>query len=212
MHEEFIKYLKGYKANQFIIREGEEDEDFFCLLKGKVGIWKGPPGDPDQLIKIGEISEKGSYFGEMSTLLNEIRTASIVAVDDVKVLKFPGEMLPNMIMKQPKLGLKLCIALANRLKGSTNKQQDIAQQRNEIRLDATNQTLYAKDHYQKLFVLLTAIQAQLQHPQLKSVVEFMSHDKLLQGKALRIDNDFFKDVPECLIDPVKQFYSDKVVS
>lgn len=202
---DFIKYLKVHKPQEFIIAEGGEEQDFFCLLQGAVGIWKGDPEDKDNMVKIGELSEKGAYFGEMSFLLQEPRTASILAEGNVKVLKFPGEMLPQMVMKHPKLGLKICTALADRLKGTTMKHQDIAKQRNVLRTDATNQLLHAKETFQKMFVILSAIQTQFQNPFLKSAMEYMAQDKLLQGgRKMRLDDKFYHDLPPRLVDILKR--------
>jgi CRP-like cAMP-binding protein len=202
---DFIKYLKVYKSHDALIVEGEDDKDFYCLLQGKVGVWKGDLADRESLVKVGEIGEKGAYFGEMSYLLQEPRTASILAEDTVKVLKFPGDMLPQMVMKQPKLGLKICTALADRLKGTTIKQQDIAQQRNILRSDATNQLLHAKEVFQKMFFILNAIQNQFQNPFLKAALEYMSQDKLLHGgRKIRVDDKFLHDLPTRLVDLLKK--------
>jgi len=226
MHKEFIKYLKTYSPNEPLIEEGADDTDFFCLLQGKVGIWKdgseeeeeeGKAMKPTETvekkpIKIGEIEEKGTYFGEMSALLNEHRTASIAALEEpVRVLKFPGEMLPQMMVKQPKLGLKLCTALADRLRGTKTRQQKVSIERNEIRDDATNQFLHAKEAFQKVFVMATTIQKQLQNPNLKLIIEYMTHDKLLQGgRKIRINEDFLEDIPPGLIEPIRRAYADKL--
>lgn len=208
MHDEFNKYVKTYKPNAFLVKEGDEDTSFYCLLEGKVGIWKGNPSDRDALVKIGELGEKGTYFGEMSVLLDEPRTASILAMEEpVKALCFPGDMLSAMMLKQPKLGLKICTALANRLRGATRRQQEVAQERNEIRDDATSQFLYARQQFQKVFVMLTTIQTRIQNQDLKAVIEYMSRDKLLQGgKKIRVNEDFLEDIPTQLYDSVKQTY------
>ncbi|MCB1135499.1 MAG: cyclic nucleotide-binding domain-containing protein [Chlamydiia bacterium] len=212
MHQEFIKYVKTYKPGQFLIKEGEQDGSFFCLVQGTVSIWKGPPEQKDKMIKVGVISDKGTYFGEMSPLLGESRTASIIATDQVKVLKFPGEMLPQMIVKQPKLGLKLCTALADRLRGTTTQQVQTSEHRNQLRDDATSQDLHAREQFQKLFVMLTAVQQNIQQPLLKSVVEYMSTDKLLQGgRKLRIDDRFLETIPELLKEPICKAYPQRVV-
>jgi len=209
MHEEYIKYLKVYHNDDVIISEGGKDQDFFCLLSGTVAIWKGDPDNKPEWVRIDEISESGTYFGEMGALLQEPRTATAVAVDTVKTLKFPGTMLPQMILKQTKLGLKLCTALADRLKGSTTKQQNVIMQRNEIRDDATQQFLHGKESFQKLFMILTAIQTQLQHPFLKTVIEYMSRDTLLQGgRKIFLDDEFFEDIPEEISDLIKKAYAD----
>jgi len=212
MHEEFIKYLKSYKENQFLIKEGGNDTDFYCLLQGKIGIWKGDPEDRDNLVKLGEIEKKGTYFGEMSTLLEETRTASVIALTDVKVFKFPGEMMSQIILQQPSLGLKLCTALAERLRGSTNKQQDIALQRNEIRDDATQQFLHAKESYQRLFIMISATEFQLRNPLVKAIVEHMSRDNLFRGgRRIRIDKEALEEMPECIAEVVKKAYADSLI-
>lgn len=202
---DFIKYLKVYKPHEALIVEGTDEKDFFCLLQGKVGVWKGDLEVRESLVKVGEIADKGVYFGEMSFLLQEPRTASILAEDSVKVLKFPGDMLPQMVMKQPKLGLKICTALADRLKGTTMKQQDIAQQRNVLRSDATNQLLHAKEVFQKFYFILTVIQQQFQNPFLKALLEHLSHEKLLQGgRKIRVNEEFLHDLPPRLVDLLKK--------
>jgi CRP-like cAMP-binding protein len=212
MHEEYIKYLTAYKPEDFLIAEDDSTDDFFCLLSGEVGIWKGDPKDRKNMVKVGEMKEPGSYFGEMSSLLGEHRTASILAISDVKALKFPGEMLPQMLLKQPRLGLKLCTALADRLRGTTTRQEKIAVQRNEIRDDATSQFLGAKESFQKLFVMLTSIQAQLQHPLLKSSIKYMAEDPLIQGgKRLRFNEEFISDMPTDVTELVRRAYADNFV-
>ncbi len=209
MSEDLVKYLKTYQANEVLIREGNDQNDFFCLIEGRVGIWKGSPENREKQVKIGELVEKGTYFGEISCLIKEPRTASIVAEDGpVKVLKMPGEMLPQMMLKQPSLGLKLCTALADRLRGTTTRHQEAALQRNEIRDDATAQFLHARESFQKIFVMLTAIQAQLQHPSVKALIEYMARDKMMQGgRKLQVDDSLIEGIPRELQEPVRQAFS-----
>lgn len=205
--KEFIKYLKVYPANAFLIKEGNDDNDFFCLLHGEVGIWKGDPAEPDKMVRVGGFKDKGIYFGEMGYLLQETRTASIVSETQVKVLKFPGEMLPQLIMKQPKLALKISTNLANRLKGTTAQQQNVTLQRNELRSDATDQLFHAKEVFQKIFMILTAVQAQFQNPLIKMVIEYMQKDKLLRGgRRMSVNEEFLRDLPPRLSDLMKKTF------
>jgi CRP-like cAMP-binding protein len=208
MSHEFIKYLKVYRKGSFLIVEGSNDKEFFCLLDGTVAIWKGDVNQQDKMVRVGGFTERETYFGEMGHLLQEVRTASIVAESDiVKVLKFPGEMLPEMIQRQPKLALKLCINLANRLKGTTQQQQNVTLQRNELRSDATDQLFHAKEFCQKLFMMMTAVQSQFQNPLMKMLLDYMNKDKLLQGgKKLRFEEALFRDIPPRLAELVKKTY------
>lgn len=213
MYEEFMKFLKSYQAGEIIAEEGNTgNDDFFCLLQGKVGIWKEPvnkEGDQEkEKVLVGEIEEKGSYFGEMSALIQEPRTASIQAVTPVKVLQFPGSMLPQMMQKQPKLGVKLAKALAERLKGTTVKQQDLALKRNEIQQDSTQQLIHAKEIFERLFILISGIQLQHQLPVLKGVIQWMSQEKMFYSGRTRFkkDEDFISSLSPELAEIAEKFY------
>lgn len=208
MAHEFLQYLKVYPKGTFLVVEGANDNDFFCLLDGSVAIWKGNVNETDKMIRVGGFKDKETYFGEMGYLLQEVRTASIVAESEmVKVLKFPGDMLPVLIQSQPKLALKLCTNLANRLKGTTQQQQNVTLQRNEMRSDATDQLFHAKEFTQKMFMMMTAVQGQFQNPLMKMLLDYMAKDKLMQGgKKLRFDEALFRDIPPKIAELVKKTY------
>jgi len=209
MHEEYMKYLKLYKSGEFLVTEDDCDDDFYCLLSGKVGIWKGDPKKPNELIEIREISDKGSYFGEMSVLLKEDRSASVIAKTDAKVFKLPGKILSQVILEQPNFALRLCTSLADLLRKATIARQDLTQQRNEIRDDATAQLLHAKENFQKIFIMLSAIEYQLRNPLTKSLVEHMSQDKLLKGgRRIHLDKECLEEMPDQIADLVVKVYSD----
>jgi CRP-like cAMP-binding protein len=199
------QYLKTYQSRSEIIAEGEDSQDFFCLLEGKVEIWKEK--DDKKKIKIGEIEKKGSYFGEISYLLQEPRTASIIAEGEVKVLKFSGNMLPELILKQPNLGLKLCMTMAERLKGTTISQKDVATQRDELREDSTEQFFNLSSLFQKVFIMLSSIQLHLNNEHIKSILTFMTQQKILRsGREVTINKEFIEDIPDELISYIKAAY------
>ena len=208
VNDEFTKYLKAYPPDHFLIKEGSENQDFFCLLEGSVCIWKGNPEEKEKLIKVAEIDEKGTYFGEMSYILEESRTASIISKNKVKVLQFPGEMLEPLMLKQPKLALHICKTLAQHLKGSTTKTEEVSQNIGTLRNDVATSHLEAKKSYQTIFMLLSAIQTQFQNPLLKSVIELMAGNKLLQGgKKQKFDRLVLEGLPEQLVDLALKLFS-----
>ena len=63
--------LEKYEDGDVIIREGNSDNDFYELIQGSVIVVKGGK-------KIAEISQPGAYFGEMSAISGESRSASSV--------------------------------------------------------------------------------------------------------------------------------------
>ncbi len=76
---------QNYGAGELIVAEGAEDRAFFILAEGDVAV----------NIKEKEIAtlSKGACFGEMGYLSKTRRTATIVAKDDVNVLKIDATLL-----------------------------------------------------------------------------------------------------------------------
>jgi len=100
--------LEEYRDSDVIIREGNQDKDFFKLVRGAVAVLKGGK-------KIAEITEPGEYFGEMAAFSDEPRTASIVAAGHATVKRYPGDKLPEIIEKYPDVAKHLFATLVQRL-------------------------------------------------------------------------------------------------
>jgi len=100
--------VEKYNDKDVIIREGNNDIDFFKLVQGAVYVVKGGK-------KIAEIVEPGEYFGEMSAITGEPRSASIVSKGRSILKRFPGDKLPEIIEKYPDVAKHLFGVLAGRL-------------------------------------------------------------------------------------------------
>ena len=100
--------IEHYEDKDVIIREGNKDSDFFKLVQGAVIVAKGGK-------KIAEISEPGEYFGEMSAITGEPRSASILSKGRSVVKRFPGDKLSEIIEKYPEVANHLFEVLAARL-------------------------------------------------------------------------------------------------
>ena len=68
-----------------IIIEGEFDENFYLLVSGKVSVRRAQ-------IEV-DVLQAGSTFGELGFIINEARTATIVAQDNVTVLKMRSSLI-----------------------------------------------------------------------------------------------------------------------
>ncbi len=100
--------VEEYQDGDGIIQEGNKDRDFFKLVRGKVAVLRGGK-------KIAEISEPGEYFGEMASILDETRTASIVSAGRCTVKRYPGNKLNELIEKYPDVSRHLFKTLVGRL-------------------------------------------------------------------------------------------------
>jgi type IV pilus assembly protein PilB len=97
-----------YQDKDVIIREGNTDKDFFKLVQGAVAVVADNK-------KIAEITEPGSYFGELSALTGDMRSASIISKGRSTVIRYPGDKLPEIIEKFPEVAKHLFGTLAHRL-------------------------------------------------------------------------------------------------
>lgn len=100
--------VEDYQEGDFIIRQGNNDMDFFKLIQGAVIVVKDGK-------KIAEIVQPGEYLGEMSAITGEARSASIVSKGRSKLKRYPGDKLPEIIEKYPDVSNHLFKALAARL-------------------------------------------------------------------------------------------------
>ncbi len=103
--------VEAYEDKDVIIREGNNDKDFFKLIKGGLTVVKGGK-------KIAELTEPGEYFGEMAAITGEQRTASIVSNGRAEVKRFPGDKLDEIIAKQPEVSEHLFKTMTVRLQKS----------------------------------------------------------------------------------------------
>ncbi len=105
--------IERYEDREIIIREGNTDKDFFKLVQGTVLVVKKGK-------VIAELSQPGEYFGEMSAITDEPRSATIMSKGRSMVKRFPGEKTPEIIEKYPDVAKQLFSLLSDRLRRADN--------------------------------------------------------------------------------------------
>ncbi|HYP68163.1 MAG TPA: YhjD/YihY/BrkB family envelope integrity protein [Thiobacillaceae bacterium] len=105
------KYGQTFKAGETLIHEGEYTKTSFLLFAGRVGIYKE---GADQRKKLGTLQE-GELFGEMAYLLNEPRTATVIAETDVTALVLSPELLEELMRYSAPLSRHIIDTLCQRL-------------------------------------------------------------------------------------------------
>jgi len=103
--------MEKYDDGDVLIREGNTDNDFFELIQGAVIVVKGGK-------KIAEITQPGAYFGEMSAISGEARSASIISKGRSTVRRFPGDKLFEVIENYPDVTKHLFKTMVSRLEHS----------------------------------------------------------------------------------------------
>ena len=93
---------------EVIVREGQPGESMYVVCSGKVAVKIDSRSDPIATI------EKGAYFGEMSLLTGDPRTANVVAVGDVVVLEIGAGVFRDLGDVSPHAVEQVAIAAATR--------------------------------------------------------------------------------------------------
>jgi len=100
--------VEEYQDGEFIIREGNTDNDFFKLVRGAVDVIKNGK-------KIFSITEADEIFGEMAAICSIARPASVVANGPTVVKRYAGDKIFEMFEANPSLFVRLFKTIANRL-------------------------------------------------------------------------------------------------
>jgi CRP-like cAMP-binding protein len=105
-----------FEDGEIIIEEGSSGVDFYKLISTEGGLRVTREGK-----EVGKITQPGEYFGEMSSLLDQRRTATIRSIGRSKVQIFPGDNLESILMGYPDLAKKIVDTLAYRLAEANKK-------------------------------------------------------------------------------------------
>jgi len=97
-----------FNEGVWIIRQGDAHSNVFLIVDGEVAV---VINDEDR-----RVLARGSFFGEVSVLLEEPATASIITRTPVRCLVVPGQQFRDFLTAHPELMYRMLRAEARRLK------------------------------------------------------------------------------------------------
>jgi len=101
-----------YGSGETIVKEGEQGQSMFIVLSGAVRVVLGPQGE-----EVARI-DRGGYFGEMSLLTGEPRSATVLASGgDVAVVEIDAELFRRIGALHPEAIEKIGMAAMVRRAG-----------------------------------------------------------------------------------------------
>lgn len=114
-----------YKDKEVVCREGELSNDLFFIISGRFAVYTNR-----RLATV--LTPNDLFIGEMAFLLNDRRTATILAVGNCKLLRIPKADFLLMIRQNPHYGIFLSKILAQRLVKQTTQTMELKKQLNEV--------------------------------------------------------------------------------
>jgi serine/threonine protein phosphatase PrpC/CRP-like cAMP-binding protein len=125
VYKELVRILNitkvvDVKAGEPIIKEGEQGEELYIVLKGEVKVHKGET----DIVTLGD----GAHFGEMALIDKARRSADVSAVTATQLLKISRSDFFQIIRNEPPLASKLLWSflqvLSDRLRTTSEELSD----------------------------------------------------------------------------------------
>ena len=102
----------SYNSGDTIVEEGTMGVGFYMVIDGKVEVRKGTR----TLAKLS----RGQFFGEMSLIDEEPRSADVVAVQPTRCFTLSTWVFSALIKQHPELVIPMLKELARRLRNAQN--------------------------------------------------------------------------------------------
>jgi len=100
-----------YAAGEIIVREGDRDTSMFVVVRGEAAVsLAGTEGDVARL-------RSGDFFGEMSMLTGEPRTATVTAATDCDVVEIGVDTFRAVVVADPTILDRVSAAVESRRAG-----------------------------------------------------------------------------------------------
>lgn len=116
--------VEHFKKNQIIYVQGDEAEHLWCLLKGKVKIFKDGVGGRQQIIRL---MRPVQYFGYRASFANEPHMSGACAFEPSTLGSLPMALVKEMINKNMKLAWFFISELSHNLGGSDTRIVNLTQ-------------------------------------------------------------------------------------
>jgi len=119
------KYTKTVKAGQVFFFEGDSADEMYIIKSGSVSVYKRIQNIDNEIATL----TTGDFFGEMSLLLNEHRSATIKAKEDTTVVVINKSTFSEMIRENSNIAVKMIEKLADRIKQTDDRLKKIMEDR-----------------------------------------------------------------------------------
>ncbi len=104
---------KQIKRDETILRQSESGYSMFIILDGRVKVVLF--GEDGKEVILSTL-KTGDFFGEMSLLDGQTRSATIIATEDTRLLELQREGFLEALKLQPELGLAILGEMSRRLR------------------------------------------------------------------------------------------------
>jgi len=99
-----------FARGEVLTRTGSSAHHLYVIRRGRVSV---RVGEGDLQTEVAQLTA-GNFFGEMSLLTGEPRSATVVAIDDVECYRLDADAFRRVLERHPELANKVAAVLAER--------------------------------------------------------------------------------------------------
>jgi CRP-like cAMP-binding protein len=99
---------ESYNEGEWVVRRGQERVGLHVIVDGEVGVLLG-----DEELAV---LSRGSFFGEISALLDEPTVADVIARAPLRCLYVPSEEVEQFLVSNPRVMYRMLQTEARRLR------------------------------------------------------------------------------------------------
>jgi CRP/FNR family transcriptional regulator, cyclic AMP receptor protein len=120
--DQLTELLRGAKVEDFplgavLANEGDKDDSLFLVFDGTVSVCKQRG---DVLLELA-VLERAHVFGEIAVLMQQPRSATIIARSETRVIRLDGVAVRKVAELEPKFGRRLAALMSARIKDTAEK-------------------------------------------------------------------------------------------
>jgi len=108
-----------YAAHEPVIRQGDPGASLFVIMAGRLEVTVADAGGPPAVLAT---LTAGDFFGEMSLMTGEPRSATVTAVEESRLLEVAKPVFAGLLQDRPslveELGRTLCERMGGRLRAA----------------------------------------------------------------------------------------------
>ncbi len=101
-----------YQDREVIVRQGEPGDCMYVVQEGRVEVLLVTPGGEERLAELGA----GDIFGEMALFERELRSATVRALGEARVLTVDRKGFLRRVHEDPSLAYRILQILSRRLR------------------------------------------------------------------------------------------------
>ena len=172
---------RQYKQGEVIFREKEIGDSFFYITDGRVGVYAGyGTGEEEKLSELGV----GEYFGEMGLIESYPRSATVVALSDVRAEEVTCDEIDGYFKEAPDKVLKMMKQISARIRKTTESYREVSDAIKELKTTDKKETLM--DKLKKFAKVYLAREEEIDGLSAEDIREIMNSQS--DGESSQTDN------------------------